>query len=116
MGGEGVGGGGEPFCEEGGDFPDDLARGQWMWWCGLLVCLSGRAKQKGVEVNRGEGSWLDAPAPVVPPARLDERTPGDCVMVKSRPAMVSSSVVALESMKPRFWEGKSCANKSNVST
>lgn len=51
----------------------------------------------------------------MPPARLDERTLGDWWMVKSRPATVSSSEVALESMKPRFCEGGSCANSSNVS-
>jgi hypothetical protein len=57
----------------------------------------------------------DAPAPVVPPARLEERTAGDWWMVKSRPATVMSTVEARESTKPRFCEGRSCAKRSKVS-
>lgn len=48
---------------------------------------------------------INLPAPVVPPARVDERTVGDWWMVKSRSARVSDSVVALGSMKPRFEDG-----------
>lgn len=51
------------------------------------------------------GVTFHTTAPVVPPARLEERTAGDWVMVRSWLLMVRSRVVALASMKPRFWEG-----------
>lgn len=46
------------------------------------------------------------PAPVVPPSLLLARTLGDCSTVRSRPAMVMSSVVALASTMPRSREGR----------
>lgn len=57
----------------------------------------------------------DLPAPVVPPALLDDRTPGDCVMVRSWPLMVSSRVVDLGSMKPRAWDGMLWENSRKAS-
>lgn len=51
------------------------------------------------------GVTFHTTAPVVPPARLEERTAGDWVIVRSWLLMVRSRVVALASMKPRFWEG-----------
>lgn len=76
------------------------------WW----PCQSGhRCGEKGKPRRQ------DAPAPVVPPARFEERTAGDWWMVKSRPATVMSTVEARESTKPRFCEGRSCAKRSKVS-
>lgn len=50
-----------------------------------------------------KGERLDnEPAPVVPPERLEERTVGDWVMVRSWPLTVSSRALALGSMIPRF--------------
>lgn len=51
------------------------------------------------------GVTFHTTAPVVPPARLEERTAGDWVMIRSWLLMVRSRVVALASTKPRFWEG-----------
>lgn len=67
-----------------------------------------RGSRVGVE-------WGEVPAPVVPPARLEERIPGDWWMTRSRPAMVRSRVRALGSMKPRLWEGREWAKRSYVS-
>lgn len=55
------------------------------------------------------------PAPVVPPALLDDSTAGDCVTVRSWPLMVRSSSVALESTKPKFEEGMDWAKSKKVS-
>lgn len=51
------------------------------------------------------GVTFQTTAPVVPPARLEERTLGDWVMVRSRLWMVRVRVVAVALIKPRFWEG-----------
>jgi hypothetical protein len=66
------------------------------------------------ERGRG-GEEKNAPAPVVPPAREDSNTPGDCWMAYSFPAMLTSTAVALGSRNPRFWEGMGCEKSRKVS-
>lgn len=46
----------------------------------------------------------NAPAPVVPPARLEDSTAGDWWTVYSRPPTATSTDEALGSTKPRFCE------------
>lgn len=55
------------------------------------------------------------PAPVVPPARVEDRTLGDWWMVKSRPETVTSTVRDLGSMKPRLWEVMGRVKRRKVS-
>lgn len=55
------------------------------------------------------------PAPVVPPALVDARTPGLCRIVTSRPARDTSTVCAAASTKPRFCEPTSFEYRSKVS-
>ena len=86
-----------------------------LWAGGIGGAKRGKRGRGDDGQYRGAGGWCNAPAPVVPPARLDERMEGDWWTVRSRPAMVSSTVAAFGSMKPRFCEGRSCANSSNVS-
>lgn len=62
MGGEGVGGGGEPGCDKGGDFPEDYRGVSWVMW---------RENKAGRRVGG------NVPAPVVPPPRVEERMVGD---------------------------------------
>ena len=51
------------------------------------------------------------PAPVVPPCRFDANTTGDCWMLKSLPAAVTSRTVALGLIMPRSWEGIGCEKR-----
>lgn len=61
------------------------------------------------------GLLANEPAPVVPPERFELKTAGDWVMVRSWPLTVSSRLVALESTKPRFWEGMACEKRRKAS-
>lgn len=72
-----------------------------------------RAKARGSVIKRV--SVYALPAPVVPPALVDARTPGLCRIVTSRPARDTSTVCAAASTKPRFCEPTSFEYRSNVS-
>lgn len=60
------------------------------------------------------GSYI--PAPVVPPALLEDRTLGDWVTVRSRPLTVSSMVEDFGSMMPSsLLEGMLCEKSRKAS-
>lgn len=55
------------------------------------------------------------PAPVVPPARVDVSTDGDCRTEISCPWTTTSTAFDLESINPRFPDGMSCEKSRKVS-